>query len=105
MNPGIDPISGGAGWIGAGLLGLVLAWLLLKHLPEKDRQVERLVQACDAEVRTIVDKFDGAIRDGRTEFRDILNAMNTIHDRHVAALMTAIRDEFKDIRSEGKRQL
>lgn len=28
-----DPLSGGAGWMGAGLLGLVLAWLLLKHLP------------------------------------------------------------------------
>src|SRR5262245_45428442 len=35
-----DTLSGGAGWVGAGLLGLVLGWLLLKHLPDKDRQVE-----------------------------------------------------------------
>jgi hypothetical protein len=28
-----DPLSGGAGWVGAGLLGAVLAWLLFVHLP------------------------------------------------------------------------
>lgn len=36
----VDPISGGAGWVGAGLLGAVLAWLLLRHLPEKDKQTK-----------------------------------------------------------------
>ncbi len=39
-----DPISGGAGWIGAGLLGLVLSWLLLKHLPDKDKQIRDLMK-------------------------------------------------------------
>jgi PAS domain S-box-containing protein len=38
-----EAISGGAGWVGAGLLGAVLAWLLMKHLPDKDRQVEMLI--------------------------------------------------------------
>lgn len=33
----VDPISGGAGWVGAGLLGAVLAWLLLVYLPSKDK--------------------------------------------------------------------
>lgn len=40
-----DPLSGGAGWVGAGLLGLVLCWLLLKHLPDKDRQQRELIDA------------------------------------------------------------
>ena len=45
-----DPISGGAGWVGAGLLGLVLGWLLLKHLPDKDRQSrEELERHLDVE--------------------------------------------------------
>lgn len=39
-----DPLSGSpggwSGWAGAGLLGLVLCWLLLKHLPDKDKQIE-----------------------------------------------------------------
>jgi PAS domain S-box-containing protein len=34
-----DPLSGGAGWIGAGLLGAVLAWLLWVHLPAKDNRI------------------------------------------------------------------
>lgn len=38
-----DSLSGGAGWIGAGLLGAVLCWLLLKHLPAKDTQLEKLI--------------------------------------------------------------
>lgn len=39
-----DPLSGGAGWIGAGLLGLVLSWLLLKHLPEKDKMILGIIE-------------------------------------------------------------
>lgn len=39
----VDVISGGAGWAGAGLLGLLLGWLLLKHLPAKDAQLENLM--------------------------------------------------------------
>jgi hypothetical protein len=34
MNPSSDITLGGAsGWAGAGMLGLVLAWLLWKHIP------------------------------------------------------------------------
>jgi hypothetical protein len=39
-----DPLSGGAGWAGAGILGLVLAWLLLKHLPDQNARIDRLVK-------------------------------------------------------------
>jgi hypothetical protein len=50
-----DPISGGAGWVGAGLLGLVLSWLLLKYLPDKDRQLKELIDAKD---KALKDKDD-----------------------------------------------
>lgn len=43
-----DPLSNGGGWFGAGLLGLVLAWLLFKHLPAKDQQIKDLVDDKDA---------------------------------------------------------
>jgi gas vesicle protein len=39
-----DPISGGAGWVGAGLLGMVLGWLLIIHLPAKDKQLQTLAR-------------------------------------------------------------
>ena len=38
-----DVLSGGAGWAGAGLLGLVLSWLLLVHLPAKDKQLKEII--------------------------------------------------------------
>ena len=73
-----DPLSGGAGWLGAGLLGLVLAWLLLKHLPEKDRQIKDLIDvhlSAEKEQRSInaatelarAERFHGRIKvaDGR----------------------------------------
>ncbi len=40
----VDPVSGGAGWVGAGLLGLVLSWLLLKHLPDVDKKFDKLLE-------------------------------------------------------------
>lgn len=44
-----DPISGGAGWIGAGLLGAVLAWLTMVHLPAKDKQLKDILDRQEAE--------------------------------------------------------
>ena len=68
-----EPISGGAGWVGAGLLGSVLAWLLLVHIPNMDKQIMTLIADCDAhnekqrkefieENREIRAKFDSTLR-------------------------------------------
>jgi hypothetical protein len=41
---GLTGADGGwSGWVGAGLLGLVLGWLLYKHLPDKDQQITGLI--------------------------------------------------------------
>ena len=45
----VESLSGSSGWVGAGLLGLVLSWLLLKHLPEKDQQLRALLDIQAAE--------------------------------------------------------
>lgn len=57
-----DPISGGAGWVGAGLLGAVLSWLLLKHLPEKDRQQKDLIDSHNSKTKEITDTHAACIR-------------------------------------------
>lgn len=59
-TPG-DPLSGGAGWVGAGLLGLVLAWLMLKHLPDKDKQLKELTEAKDKQIQDLIVAKDGQI--------------------------------------------
>lgn len=44
-----DPLSGGAGWVGAGLLGCCLAWLFFVHLPAKDKLLLDLLAKAAAE--------------------------------------------------------
>lgn len=56
-----DPISGGAGWIGAGLLGAVLCWLLIIHLPAKDKQLKELVESRDQIIADFVKSKDAAV--------------------------------------------
>jgi hypothetical protein len=40
--------------LGAGLLGMVLAWLLLKHLPAKDAQIQQFVADKDKQVASVL---------------------------------------------------
>ena len=62
-------IAGNAGWAGAGLLGLVLAWLLLVHLPSKDKQMAEKDKAKDAAIEKIVMEFAAESRQQREAHR------------------------------------
>jgi hypothetical protein len=73
-----DPLAGGAGWVGAGLLGLVLGWLLLVHLPAKDKQLKDLLEAKDKQIR------------------DLVEAKDRMAERMEAAKDTAIAEQRKD---------
>jgi hypothetical protein len=48
----VDPISGGAGWLGAGLLGAVLAWIFFVRLPANDKQTKELLDLHSRERET-----------------------------------------------------
>lgn len=53
----VDPsggLAGSSGWAGAGLLGLVLAWLLLLHLPRKDAQAQAMSDTRDKQIGDIL---------------------------------------------------
>jgi hypothetical protein len=72
-------IVGGAGWVGAGMLGSVLAWLLFIHLPAKDKQIEKLIDRQDTFVKNITDRHEQnmlqAVKEGRTDFREVLDGI------------------------------
>lgn len=106
-----DVLAGGAGWFGAGLLGAVLSWLLLKHLPEKDRQskekddlILKVVTNCNEEMKEMMDKFgeqlEGTRKDfaeqlriTRVEAKQALEFLMKQHDAHIAALTAAIQHD------------
>lgn len=82
-----DAISGGSGWAGAGLLGLVLSWVFLVHLPSKDKQIkeimadarmemaqqradfkvslDRITEHCEEEMKQVSSTFYQAVKDLR----------------------------------------
>lgn len=84
----VTSLSGGAGWVGAGLLGAVLGWLLMIRMPAwdklmsvKDLQIQTLIDSRDKLVREIAENHDKAFaiaeKDRRTDFQV---ALTTIAD-------------------------
>lgn len=80
-----EPLGGASGWTGAGLLGLVLAWLLFKHLPDKDRMTTALVDKHDAATAAIVEKHDLSTSGLTEAFRAELAEMRKTFERDSAA--------------------
>jgi hypothetical protein len=77
-----DPISGGAGWIGAGLLGAVLAWLMFVHLPGLQKQLKEFVAEKDCQIKELIKaaaderQLDRTSRQNANEvFRAVLAAL------------------------------
>jgi hypothetical protein len=60
-----DPISafGAAGWSSFGIAGLVLGWLLIIHLPAKDKQVKELNESKDKSLEKKDDTCASLIRE------------------------------------------
>lgn len=46
---GVEPIAGNAGWLGAGLLGAVLAWLMFVRWPANDKMTRDLMDLASQE--------------------------------------------------------
>lgn len=90
-----DPLSGtlgaASGWVGAGLLGAVLSWLLLKHLPAKDAQLERIITRHEEEL-------SHAIADQRAEFTKALELLLRHNADQNNALSSAINKDLELIR-------
>lgn len=107
--------SGWAGWASFLSSGGVLAWLLLKHLPEKDKQMERMVDSRDVMVKNVTDIFSENLRHVREEFkasleafraeqretrhdnRDSLNVILLQQEKRYHELIAALKIEFEQI--------
>lgn len=61
LAQGVDPLSGGAGWVGAGLLGAVLAWLLLKYLPDERKYSQEINARHNATIDAIATRHSDVV--------------------------------------------
>jgi len=93
----VDPISGGAGWVGAGLLGLVLAWLLLKHIPSQAEQTRELVKAKDDQTRELILAKDEAVRDAIKSFAAQLAIIQADGKAALAQVVAHCEREFSQV--------
>lgn len=106
-----DPLSGGAGWAGAGLLGLVLLWLLLRHLPEQDRKQERMAASHEATMASALtaqrNDFLASLSEERLDFKESLERVLHHHEEQTAHLVAAIDKDAQLTRqliTESKRR-
>jgi hypothetical protein len=107
-----DPSSLGNGWAGAGLLGLILSWLLLVRLPQQDKLVKELsenysatvvklrdledkrVESADRRTEAARTEFMNEMRAMRLEFKEILKIQADVGSRDVGTIAGIIRREF-----------
>lgn len=103
-----DPLSGGAGWVGTGLLGSVLGWLLFVHLPNKDKQILGLIESRDHLVEKVTTDFRQSLNDlvnkadirdkERTEdFKQSLQKVVDHCEKEVTATVDALKKEVDRI--------
>lgn len=92
-----DPLSGGAGWVGAGLLGLVLSWLLLKHLPDKDKQFATFVSDKDTHIDDQRKEFTATLSSMMTSFRAEASAERAACEKHFGTLAESMNKAFSTL--------
>jgi hypothetical protein len=99
VNAVPDPtaLGGSSGWLGAGLLGLVLAWLLLRHLPAKDQQLSDWMARRDSTMSEMVAHHDMVAADQRKDFKEALGSILAQHDREFTTLLSTFSNDLRSI--------
>lgn len=93
-----DPLSGGAGWIGAGLLGAVLCWLFFLHLPSKDKQLKELTEAKDKQIESLIEAKDNLSE-------KLTTAFTTAHGRALDTFKTSMESTQESFTKRNEKTL
>lgn len=104
----MEALSGATGWTSFGIAGLVLAWLLLKHIPEKDKQLKDLIDAhsiqtdkahddCRIERKEVDARHVVAIKDMFLQFDISLKAVLQQSSHDAERLTAGVQNEMKSL--------
>lgn len=93
LGQSADALSGGSGWVGAGLLGLVLGWLLLRHLPIKDQQMKDFQAVKDLQLKEQAEAARKENAESRREFREALSQILKHCEDESKRIVEAFRSE------------
>ena len=97
-------LTGGAGWVGASLLGLVLSWLLFKHLPEKDKQIASFVEKKDDMLKHVANSFSERIKGVAEQHTTAVKEMNAAHKEALDRVVRHCEQEMNTIGASLQRE-
>ena len=92
-----DPFTGYSGWAGAGLLGMVLGWLLLVHLPAKDKMIASFQTDKDKHVADLIERYEKKLEDAQEKFEEALTRILNHCERETIRVGEMFRTEFAKI--------
>lgn len=104
----------GASWTAAGLLALVLGWLLFRELPSQKQQVKELITTRDELVNRLAERFESTLetladkativdRERRTDFKEslkILTDTNQRDNQFIREALTNMQRMLQDLSSK-----
>ena len=72
----VSAITGGTGWVGASILGGVLAWLMFVHLPAKDKMFKELINDKDKQIDVILTSKWEALKQIAMEHTKVIESLS-----------------------------
>jgi hypothetical protein len=94
---GIDAITGGAGWVGASLLGLVLYWLAFHHLPAKDKFLKDLIDGHAGQITNLITAHDAKTKADRADYHASLDRVTTHCEKELATITQGLMEQLRAI--------
>lgn len=91
---GPDASAVASGWVGAGLLGLVLSWIFFKHLPAKDDQIERLIKSKDVAIKEMIEFKDKQIETNQEICKEEQKQAHQSHERQMEMLANTLQKQL-----------
>lgn len=96
--PTTTGLEGVGGWTGLGITGAILLWLLFRHLPAKDTQLETIINNHVSQI----DKIHVACADERktqsAQFREALNQILERSAKDGQANAAYLKEEIVELR-------
>ena len=90
-------LAGHAGWVGAGILGAVLAWLFFIHLPSKDKQLKELLEVADKRMASLIKDKDTQLDAALLHKWQAMQTMSNDHRDMVKALASEFRASLETL--------
>jgi hypothetical protein len=104
----LDTLGGAPAWVGTGLLGSVLGWLLFIHLPNKDKQIAGLIESRDAAVKALAADYRASLleltnrfietdKERRADYKESLQVVVSHCEKETTTNGEALRKDLTEL--------